>query len=556
MKISFFDENDHLMYERELAERTDVDFNHLPVGQDDLNKAGKKITFRFSVPILDMHGCWASQKQDYRPCMKLRWGYEMRASQQSDIPYIAFFKMNQDNAVSIALTNVIDDSVFFAQMDQMRCAYACTVTVGIVAETKPFEILVSFSNKRWDLLLETWRNLILPEGKPQFPDAAFEPVYCTWYAAHAALTNEYLDRNAKMAAELGFRTFIVDDGWSYPEMKRVCPEKLREGWYRDIGNWTVSEEKLPDFKKHIEYAQSLGLKYLLWTAPFFAGICSKEYQLANADRENEIIRHDWSDVAFVNPSGKTAANALKLLVNLMKDLNLDGLKLDFLDYVKCDPDDPKGYACRKYFQSLIGALREIKPDALFEFRQNYAIPQMLEFGTQFRAGDVPFDFIDNAHRLANIRITLGDKVPCHADPIYFHPSEKPENVARHMIAALAGVPMLSMELGDLTPEQNSVIRFWLKFYKEHLETFKNGHWNVVHHLDALSHFTVENENEVIAIIVDPAILPEIAAEYENRPFYALNLSGKTLSLANANAYSCEGIPTGNENAPAGGYLVR
>ncbi len=60
-------------------------------------------------------------------------------------------------------------------------------------------------------------------------------------------------------------------------MKRVCPEKMAEGWYRDIGNRTVSQ-KTSGLQKHVEYAQSLGLKYLLWTAPFFAGVCWKEYK--------------------------------------------------------------------------------------------------------------------------------------------------------------------------------------------------------------------------------------------------------------------------------------
>lgn len=546
--------------ERTMSEDKNIAFNRLNIGTDLLAVSDGKLVLKFSIPIIDMHGYWAPQKMAYRPVTKLPWSFEQTASQQSDFPYVAFFDLSQLNTATISLSCLCDDTSIIFQMDQMRRSYAFTVSIGIRKETTPFDLLISYKKVRWDLLTEDWRQIVLPNGKPVFSDDAFQPVYCTWYAVHAALTNEYLDRSAELASQLGFRTFIVDDGWSYPEMKRVCPEKMAEGWYRDIGNWTVSEEKLPDFKKHVEYAQSLGLKYLLWTAPFFAGVSTPEFAAAKAADQDgsELSSTAWSDVGFLNPDGKTADHAITLLCNLMRDLNLDGLKLDFLDYIPVSVDKPFSRSCRAYFEKLIGSLRAIKPDALFEFRQNYATPQMLEFGTQFRAGDVPFDFIDNIERLATIRITLGDSVPCHADPIYFHQEDLPCNVARHMIASLAGVPMLSMDLEELTAEQTTIIRFWLDFYQAHFSTFKDGHWNISYYHDSLSYLSVEDDSCMIAIILDPSSVEKLAeyAAEKKLTFYALNLAGTEIALDHAAAFGYDGVSVGGDSAPMGGYIKR
>ena len=527
-------------------------FYSVHINENALAQSQGKIVMRFSLPIINMHGAWAIQHNTtYRPKMKLDWSYEINAAQQCDMPYISFFSLDGNNAATVALSCVHDDSKIRCVMNQMQRTYEFEVTVAVVKETTPFDLLISFAPERWEDLTEAYRKRVLPDGKPLFSSDAYMPVYCSWYAVHGAITNEYLDTNAKLAAELGFKTFILDDGWSYDEMKRVCPEKLAEGWYRDIGNWTVSENKLPDFKSHVKYAQYLGLKYMLWTAPFFAGTESEIFKNLTEDERKSLVQ-SWSDVAFLSPDSPTAARAAKLLENLMKDLELDGLKIDFLDYIPKNVDDPKSRICQKYFQLLSKKIRAQKPDALIEFRQSYATPQMLEFATQFRAGDVPFDFIENIHRLAHIRICLGDKVPCHADPVYFHSEELPQNVARHMIAALAGVPMLSMELRELTSEQKQIISFWLDFYKKHLETFKNGHWKVRHYMDALSYIETETGSEKIVILLEPSILEKFTVKKDAKTIYILNLTGSTLAPGNAEAFDCKGNIA--ENAEPGGFL--
>ena len=61
---------------------------------------------------------------------------------------------------------------------------------------------------------------------PEFPEGAWEPVFCTWYAVHAAVTQDWVEKNAEVASRLGFRTLIIDDGWCFDVMKRVSPETI------------------------------------------------------------------------------------------------------------------------------------------------------------------------------------------------------------------------------------------------------------------------------------------------------------------------------------------
>ncbi len=516
MNVSIYNDKNECLGNRRMPEKPDAVFNKVHINAGLLERAGKKITLKFDLPVLDFAGYWANRRSACRPVSKLEWNYSLGSSIQAYIPLLTFFRMDQTNAATVALSCPCDDTLIEAVMNQQRCVYEFAVSVEIHPETKAFDLLYSCAAKRWDLVTADWRNLVLgKKGIPDFPGAAFEPVYCSWYAVHGAITTDFMDSNAEIAADLGFRTFILDDGWSYDEMKRVCPEKMAEGWYRDIGNWTVSEKKLPDFRKHVKYAQGLGLKYMLWVAPFFAGVCSKEYRKA---KKSDYIS-EMSDVAYLLPDSKPAYHAIDLFGNLMRDYELDGLKVDFLSTIP-----KRSRSCQKYFEKLSKTIRKHKKDALIEFCASYATPQMLSFGTQFRAADAPFDWMENLHRIAQLRITLGDGVPCHADPVYFHPAEKPENITRHMMAALAGVPMLSMELRELTPEQYRIIKFWLDFYHAHLPLFRTGHWNVTYRMDVLSHISVENDSEAVVILLDESRLEERKAEFRGKHTYILDLT--------------------------------
>ncbi len=499
---------------------------------------------RFSVPILDMHGYWVPESRT--PSTKIVWVIESKSAGQRAFPFIAFFNSRQINRLSAGLTNLTDDARILAKMNQEKCTYDITIEVALGKDSQDFELVIDQRPQVWTDSLADWRKaLALP--LPEFPEGAWEPVFCTWYAVHAAVTQDWVEKNAEVASRLGFRTLIIDDGWCFDVMKRVSPETIST-WYEMIGDWFLSEKKFPDFENHRKRVQAMGMKYLLWVAPFLIGAKSELYkQLA------DIVKPEYHEGCYTFDSSRK--EAAKLLLGKMKhviqDYGLDGLKVDFLDYIFPNMEEPRGEDTTHFIQELARTIRKVKKDALIEFRQAYATPGMLAYGTQFRAGDVPFDFIDNFHRLAQIRISVGDGVPVHADPAYWHPQESPENISRHMIASLAGVPMLSMDLLAISETEQKIIRHWLGFYQAHRETFHYGKWDVTYHQSGTAYAMVSNERESIIILHDSARIGEALAKAAKHVF-VLNLSPDELPLAGAKTADYEGKASADGIIPLGG----
>ena len=499
---------------------------------------------RFSVPILDMHGYWVPESRT--PSTKIVWVIESKSAGQRAFPFIAFFNSRQINRLSAGLTNLTDDARILAKMNQEKCTYDITIEVALGKDSQDFELVIDQRPQVWTDSLADWRKaLALP--LPEFPEGAWEPVFCTWYAVHAAVTQDWVEKNAEVASRLGFRTLIIDDGWCFDVMKRVSPETIST-WYEMIGDWFLSEKKFPDFENHRKRVQAMGRKYLLWVAPFLIGAKSELYkQLA------DIVKPEYHEGCYTFDSSRK--EAAKLLLGKMKhviqDYGLDGLKVDFLDYIFPNMEEPRGEDTTHFIQELARTIREVKKDALIEFRQAYATPGMLAYGTQFRAGDVPFDFIDNFHRLAQIRISVGDGVPVHADPAYWHPQESPVNISRHMIASLAGVPMLSMDLLAISETEQKIIRHWLGFYQAHRETFNYGKWDVTYHQSGTAYAMVSNEKESIIILHDSARIGEALAKAAKHVF-VLNLSPDELPLAGAKTADYEGKASADGIIPLGG----
>ena len=287
---------------------------------------------RFSVPILDMHGYWVPESRT--PSTKIVWVIESKSAGQRAFPFIAFFNSRQINRLSAGLTNLTDDARILAKMNQEKCTYDITIEVALGKDSQDFELVIDQRPQVWTDSLADWRKaLALP--LPEFPEGAWEPVFCTWYAVHAAVTQDWVEKNAEVASRLGFRTLIIDDGWCFDVMKRVSPETIST-WYEMIGDWFLSEKKFPDFENHRKRVQAMGMKYLLWVAPFLIGAKSELYkQLA------DIVKPEYHEGCYTFDSSRK--EAAKLLLGKMKhviqDYGLDGLKVDFLDYIF--PNNPR-----------------------------------------------------------------------------------------------------------------------------------------------------------------------------------------------------------------------
>lgn len=480
-----------------------------------------KTVVTLAVPMVDIHGFWhccANTSQ-----LQLMWNVNFTSAFNRYIPYFALFNMERQLRCAVATDNLIDDTDFSAKLNQQGCSYDITVTV---TGNTPFTLTVDRRNEiNFQESIAEWRKKVLPENL-EFPAGAWEPVFCTWYAVHGEVNAKWIESQMRKVKALGFSTLIVDDGWCYDEYKRVTPATLLN-WYNTIGDWNISDVKFPDFKAHVKRVQDAGLKYLLWVAPHFIGVDST----LGKEHSQWALENVHEGCAHLNIKCRDGVDYIAdKLIKLAADNNLDGLKIDFLDIVKPSAADPIGRDNMYLVEKLCNSLKKNNPESLIEFRQGYATISMLPYATQFRAGDVPFDWMMNFRRLVDIRLTLGDGIPVHADPAYWSPEEDPVNVARHMMVMFLGVPMLSMDINTIPAEHLSIVKFYLDLYKEKQTLLNYGHWNFLYSSGNAGVAMVENEKEVLAIIMDGTMLSKVGQLARGRKLTLLNVSCDTLYL--------------------------
>jgi alpha-galactosidase len=543
MKFKFYNEKSTLISELESQEITGESYQSCFISSDMLEASEGLLTIKCAIPIIDIQGYWSPDM--FRPTMQLAWKIEFNSAAHRNYPFLTFFNLAHKNRASIGLGNLYDDAVICARMNQQTGNYDVEIKVSIGKETGEFTIFLDQSDRKWTEIAADYRTFVRPDWKPDYPEAAWLPVYCTWYTVHADLKKDWLEEQAETAAKMGFGTFIVDDGWCFDEPRRVTPETITS-WYNEIGDWKLSDKKLPEFKQHATKVQALGLKYLLWVSPFMIG----ENSLFKKDIKCNYLTDLHEGYRVFDPACADAArHSISLMKQTVDEFSLDGLKIDFVDAIPQSIEKPHGRVVYNYMKTLLDQIRQDNPEALFEFRQKYASPLMLDLGTQFRAGDAPFDYIENLHRTAQIRVCLGDNVPVHADPVYWNAQESDINIARHMMCSLVGVPMVSADLNELPKNQFDIVRNWLEIYLDYLEIFKKGHWEINYRFDYLSSITVCHESEKITFLCS---LPHDQNELNNSSLI-LNLGAEKIECKGMAIHDCTGREVSSCYIPPAGY---
>jgi len=94
------------------------------------------------------------------------------------------------------------------------------------------------------------------------PEAAFAPLYSTWYAFMQDVHADVLEREMKLAHALGMRTAILDDGWQ---------KQQSTTFYSKTGDWLPVASRFPDMKRHVDAVHAAGMRYMLWYSVPFVG---------------------------------------------------------------------------------------------------------------------------------------------------------------------------------------------------------------------------------------------------------------------------------------------
>ena len=494
--------------------------------------APPQFALAFEMPQQDIHHVWST---DYgRHCQIMPdWAGAYTSQLASNLPLYTMINDNNENRLTLATDEALRYVEARVALREEQCQMVCRLTYFLQPEAplSHYEVTLLLDSRSmpWDLCVREgmdWMRQSAHLAPCRVPEAAEEPLYSTWYQFHQAVFADQIEAECRLASELGMKTIIVDDGWQTDDTRRG---------YAYCGDWQVSPRRFADMRAHVARVHQMGMKYMMWYSVPFVGIHSRNYERF---RQKFLFLDRSAQAGVLDPRFPEVREFLVgLYEQAMRDWDLDGFKLDFIDSFHFEGEDPavaEDYAGRdiKALPEAIDALmREVhdrlsvlKPDVLIEFRQSYIGPAICQYGNMLRSGDCPGDLTTNRSHIACLRLTSGSTA-VHADMIEWNLQERPEDAARAILSAMYGVIQYSVMLRDVTPEHQAVIRHWLQFSQQHRQTLLHGEFRAYHpERDFPVLEAIGTDERIIGLYQDDAVA-QVAADRQTA--YVLNGTGST-----------------------------
>ncbi|GGA48557.1 glycoside hydrolase family 36 protein [Paenibacillus physcomitrellae] len=439
----------------------------------------------WSYPAIDIHSMW-HPGTDRNKAFQIDWNEGFQSRNTSLAPVVSLFSHEGRNRLTFAFTEALNEVTLKAGLREEDSSFTCSITLfeTPVPNRGSNEYTATLRMDCRDLpyyealkgVTEWWEQQ--PGFQPaHVPETAWNPMYSTWYSFHQEVMAEELEREARLAKEIGCDTIIVDDGWQTEDNQRG---------YAYTGDWEVCSAKIPDMKAHVASIHQLGMKFMLWYSVPFIGRNSKAWGRF-ADKLLSV--DEKLNAGVLDPRYPEVREYLiQIYEQAVRDWNIDGLKLDFVDSFRLN-DSSNHAACStghpgqddvsvpeaidRLMTDVMERLRAIKPDILIEFRQTYIGPLMRKYGNMFRASDCPNDFIQNRVRTLDLRLLSG-RTAVHSDMIMFNHRDSVANAAMQMIHILFSVPQISVRLDQIGSQHLSMLRFWTAFCREHRDVLLEG----------------------------------------------------------------------------------
>ena len=392
---------------------------------------------------------------------------------------------------------------------------------------------------------------------PDCPAAAEDALYSSWYNFHQAPDGERLLRDLEIAAELGFRTVILDDGWQF-----AGPSS---GSYSQCGEWQVSPDKFADFRAFTDGVHRLGMKLLVWFTVPFVGIDSPVY--SQFEGKYLYTERNLMKAGVLDPRYPEVRAYLKdTYKRFLRDYDIDGFKLDFIDSFRtgdttAEPNDSMDCATVeeavwRLLVEIEEELAAIKPGLLFEYRQNYIGPAINRFGNMLRVADCAYDALTNRIGIVDLRL-MGYPVAVHSDMLFWSKDEAISLCAKQLLNILFGVPQISVILADSTEEQKNLLKHYLDYWTENRGILLHGAFRPQH--PELNYTSVTAESDQKSITVLYADLPYSWDGRDSDVFLNGDEDGLILENAadrDAEAvwFDCFGRQLGSERVSAGSIV--
>lgn len=430
---------------------------------------GSKVAMHWFLPLVDVQYMWHPATRPRR-VLDGNWRLKIESKLTYSAPIGVLFNSADMNTYTFATDEVKKETSVTCGTYDHEDAMHAEISMG----------LKQFVNQNSDRLLvradfrkipyyeviddvrKWWEDVLDLEPMP-VPDVARMPVYSSWYNFHQDIKDTELEAECVRAKELGMDAIIVDDGWQ-------CENN--GGGYGYTGDWEPYEGKIANMKEDVKRVHEAGLKYILWYSVPYVGYFSKNWERF---KDKVIYTVDRSNAGVLDPRYPEVRQFLiDTYVNAMKEFDLDGFKLDFVDRFKLlgDAEMKPGmdFACvqeatDRMMTDIMLNLKAIKEDIMIEFRQSYIGPAMRRFGNMFRVGDCASDIASNRIGTIDLRLTSGN-TSVHADMLTWNNAETTEDAALQILNVMFGVIQFSKIIEELTPDHREMVAFWLKFARE------------------------------------------------------------------------------------------
>jgi alpha-galactosidase len=488
-----------------------------------------KFTLSFPMPQVGMDYTWSVNDNDM--AMRPNWAGWKFSSFGTGLPVYVYFDGRDTSHLAVAASectrglgfsggvreegSVMDFKfVFFDSNEAPISRYEASVRID--TQAKPFADAVRAS--------VAWAEKAGGYVPCRAPEAAFEPLYSTWYNFHQNVFAKDIEAELEIAAKLGMKTIIVDDGWQTDDTNRG---------YAFCGDWEISRRRFPDMAAHVKRAHALGVKYMVWYSVPFIGHKSANFARFKGKYLTEDDR--GLNAAVLDPRFPEVRKFLvDTYVTALKEWDIDGFKLDFVDTfdrhaANVPATDGAGrdmksvpLAVERLMKEISAALTAIKPDVLIEFRQSYVGPGIRQCGNMIRVGDCPGDMRRNRVAIANLRLAGGGSA-VHSDMLEWNFKASPEEAARFIVNSMFGVVQYSVMLRDAPPEHRAVIEKWIRFSRDHRETLLKGRFTP-HHPELLYPvIEAESDAERIVGLYDDGRVVDVP---DDKKTIVMNASGK------------------------------
>ena len=407
-----------------------------------------------------------------------------------------------------------------------------------------------------------WIAAFPGNASPAVPDIAYEPLWNSWYGYHTGYSAEDMEREGRIAADLGIRTMMYDMGWD------------REGTtnsqdFAQCGDWLPDPKGFPDMKAHVDRMHAMGLKCILWCGFPLMGLKANNLEKFTPWLLTHRPEAGWKKTCHVlDPRFPQVRRfATDTLVKGVTEWGADGWKIDFVQLFRDRPDDrvPKSGMNGRDFRwvadgarvlqdDFAAALRSVRPDVMVEFMFPYGGILGQKACTQVRAADCPADSGWNRSQTARLRLLCGNRAAVHSDMLTWSPEEAPEACALQMISVLHAVIQYGMRLTALTPDQRKVIAHWISFARAHRETLVKGAFRPHGPLHAYPLLEMESGAERIFTVHQQGLCASVAAD---KPVWVVNgtdAAGLVVDCAapcTARLYDTFGLEIENVSLPRG-----